>query len=195
MTNASERFIELAARPGRDLDAIFAAGSPPDVAALTGFEFRGYNQPRVLALLGIRKFIKAFYLAGDGRVLGCNTPVAQNGLHNEWLAKPSEDHPRRYGFFLVEPPDPGVGDLRRGTALLDYGRGGNRGYDVARLLRDYLVRVEPGSDDLLLGRAYVVLAGRRPWRNYFLLERHRPLRNPEALGLLRSVSPHSPESE
>jgi hypothetical protein len=180
VTIASERFIELATRPRRDLDAIFAAGSPPDVAALIGFEFRGYNQPRALALLGIRKFIKAFYRAGDGRVLGCNTPVAQNGLHGEWLAKPSEDRPRRYAFFLVEPPDPGADELRRGTALLDYGRGGNRGYDVARLLRDYLVRVEPGSDDLLLGRAYAVLAGRRSWRSYFLIERHRPLSNPEA---------------
>jgi hypothetical protein len=51
--------------------------------------------------------------------------------------------------------------LQRGAALLDYSRGGNRGYDIARVLRDYLVRVEPGSDELLLGKAFFVVAGRR----------------------------------
>jgi hypothetical protein len=64
MASVSAAYTELAGRSRRDLDAVFAAGSPPDVLALTGFEFRGYNQPRAAALLGIRKFIKAFYLDG-----------------------------------------------------------------------------------------------------------------------------------
>jgi hypothetical protein len=51
--------------------------------------------------------------------------------------------------------------LRRGAAFLDYSRGGNRAYDIARILRDYLVRVEPGSDDLLPGKAFFVVAGTR----------------------------------
>jgi hypothetical protein len=182
MTKPSERFIDLATRPGRDLDSVFEAGARPDVAALTGYEFRGYNQPRALALLGIRKFIKSFYVAGDGRVFGCNTPVAQNGLHGEWLAKPSEERPKRYAFFLVEPADPAAGGEQSRAALLDYGRGGNGSYDPARLLRDYLVRVKPGSDDLLLGKAYMVVAGRRPWHSYFVIERFRPMSASEVLG-------------
>lgn len=198
MTMPSERFIDLATRRGRDLDTIFEAGTRPDVAALTGYEFRGYNQHRALAMLGIRKFMKAFYRAGDGRVLGCNTPVAQNGLHAEWLAKPSDDKPRRYAFFLVDPADLSANGERGRAALLDYGRGDNRAHDPARLLRDYLVRVEPDSDDLLLGKAYMVLAGRRPWHSYFVIERLRPLRDGEALAARadhgRALTQHAPRS-
>ena len=182
MPAVSARYLDLARSPRRHLDAMFAAGSPPDVTALTGHEFRGYNQPRAAAALGIRKFIKAFYLDRAGRPFGCNTPVAQNGLDSEWLARPSEDSPRRYAFFLVEPADPDAADASRsGAVLLDYGRGGNRSYDVARILRDYVVRVTPGSDDLLLGKAYFVLAGRRLASSYFLIERYRPLPDAEAL--------------
>jgi hypothetical protein len=176
VATVSARYLDLAHKSKRELDAVFAAGSPPDVSALTGFEFRGYNQPRAAALLGIRKFIKAFYLDGSGRPFGCNTPVVQNGVEAEWLARPSVERPRRYAFFKVEPPDPSASDeLRRGAALLDYGHGGNRAYDVARILRDYLVRVEPGSDELLLGKAYFIVAGARLTHTYFLIERYRPL--------------------
>jgi hypothetical protein len=182
MPAVSARYLDLARSRRRHLDAMFAAGSPPDVTALTGHEFRGYNRPRAATALGIRKFIKAFYLDRAGRPFGCNTPVAQNGLDGEWLARPSEDTPRRYAFFLVEPADPDAADEnRRGAVLLDYGRGGNRGGNVAQILRDYLVQVTPGSDDLLLGKAYFVVAGRRLASSYFLIERYRPLRDAEAL--------------
>ena len=182
MTSVSARYLDLARKSKRELDAVFAAGSPPDVTALTGFEFRGYNQPRAAALLGIRKFIKAFYLDGAGRPFGCNTPVTQNGLEDEWLARPSAEHPRRYAFFQVEPASSDAPDeQRRGAALLDYSRGGNRAYDIARILRDYLVRIEPGSDELLLGKAFFVVAGTRLAHSYFLIERYRPLIGAAAL--------------
>ncbi len=133
-------------------------------------------RPRAAALLGIRKFIKAFYLDRSGRPFGCNTPVARNGLDDEWLARPSTERPKRYAFFQVEPADPGAPDeLRRGAALLDYGRGGNPAYHIARILRDYLVRVEPGSDELLLGKAFFVVAQTRLADSFFLIERYRPL--------------------
>jgi hypothetical protein len=176
VATVSARYLDLACRSKRELDAVFAAGSPPDVSALTGFEFRGYNQPRVAALLGIRKFIKAFYLDGTRRPFGCNTPVRQNGLEGEWLARPSAAAPKRYAFFQVEPASPDApDDLRRSAALLDYSQGGNRAYDIARILRDYLVRVEPGSDELLLGKAFFVVAGTTLAHSYFLIERYRPL--------------------
>lgn len=182
MAAISSRYTELAAKSKRELEAVFAAGSAPDVSAMTGFEFRGYNQPRAAELLGIRKFIKAFYLDRSGRPFGCNTPVVQNGLREEWLAKPSGERPKRYAFFLVEPPDPGAADeSKRGAALLDYGRGGNRGYDIARILRDYVVRVEPGSDDLLLGKGFFVVAEKRLAHSFFLIERYRPVSDAEAL--------------
>jgi hypothetical protein len=176
VATVSARYLDLAWESKRELDAVFAVGSPPDVAGLTGFEFRGYNHPRAAALLGIRKFIKAFYLDGAGRPFGCNTPVAQNGLDDEWLARPSATAPKRYAFFQVEPASPDTPDgLRRSAALLDYSRGGNPAYDIARILRDYLVRVEPGSDELLLGKAFFVVAGTALAHSYFLIERYRPL--------------------
>jgi hypothetical protein len=176
VATVSARYLDLARKSKRDLDEVFAAGTPPDVAALTGFEFRGYNQPRAAALLGIRKFIKAFYLDSTRRPFGCNTPVTQNRLEDEWLARPTAEAPRRYAFFQVEPATPGAPDgLRRSAAFLDYSQGGNRAYDIARILRDYLVRVEPGSDELLLGKAFFVVAGTRLAHSYFLIERYRPL--------------------
>lgn len=182
MASVSASYLELASRSKAELAAVFASGSPPEVSALTGFEFRGYNHPPMAALLGIRKFIKVFYCNRSGQPFGCNTPVVQNGLQAEWQARPSIDRPRRYAFFEVEPPDPGAADQeRRAAALLDYGRGGNRAYDVARVLRDYLVRVEPGSDELLLGKAYFVVAGARLAHAYFLIERYRPLADASAL--------------
>ena len=182
MAIVSARYLDLARQSKRELDAVFAAGSPPDVAALTGFEFRGYNQPRVAALLGIRKFIKAFYLDVARRPFGCNTPVRQNGLEDEWLARPSAAAPKRYAFFQVEPASPDApDDLRRSAALLDYSQGGNRAYDIARILRDYLVRVEPGSDELLLGKAFFVVAGTRLADSFFLIERYGKLADAAAL--------------
>jgi hypothetical protein len=182
MAPVSETYLRLAGGSKAEFAAVFASGSPPEVSALTGFEFRGYNQPRAAALLGIRKFIKAFYLDRSGQPFGCNTPVTQNGLHAEWLARPSAERPKRYAFFQVEPADPHASDaLHHGAALLDYSRGGNRGYDVARILRDYLVRVEPGSDELLLGKAYFVVAGTRLAHTYFLIERYRRLADAAAL--------------
>jgi hypothetical protein len=182
MASVSPKYLELAGRSKRELAEIFVAGSPPDVTALTGHEFRGYNQPPAAALLGIRKFIKAFYAGRDGRLFGCNTPVVQNGLDGAWLAKPSEQRPKRYAFFAVEAAEPNAEDeLGRRAVVLDYARGGNKPYDVSRILRDYLVRVEPGSDDLLLGRAFFVLAGRRVADSFFLIERYRALTDAASL--------------
>jgi hypothetical protein len=52
---------------------------------------------------------------------------------------------------------------------------------VARVLRDYIVRVEPCSDELLLGKAYFVIAGARLAHTYFLIERYRRLADTSAL--------------
>ncbi len=184
---ASAAYKRLVGQSRSALEAALIGGEAPSLPALVGYEYRGYNVAPALSLLGIRKFIKAFFKTPDGSVYGCNTPVAQNGLNGPWKARPREAAPRRYAFFSVEPVDPEAGDNAYLHALLlDYGRGGNPRYDPSRLLRDYLVRCVPGSDDLLLGKAYTAVG---PWRipaTFFLLERHRPLPIPVAL-------PHSGE--
>ena len=157
-------------------------GERPDWEVLAGWEYRGWNVPPVTKLLGIRKFIKGFYKTPDGAALGYNTPVRQNRPDEPWIASTGKRRtervsdatvPKRYAFYSVGPVDPEVRDNAYPNALLlDYGRGGNARYDVARLLRDYLVRVEPGSDDLLLGKAYLALGPVRLAVGYFVLERH-----------------------
>lgn len=87
-----------------------------------------------------------------------------------------------YAGGRFDAADPAASDYRRHDAmLLDYGRGGNRAYDIAKIIRDYVVRIEPGSDDLLLGKAYFVVAGARLASSYFLIERYRPLHDAAAL--------------
>ena len=176
MASVSVRYLELTALTKGELDQVFAAGSPPEAAAITGFEFRGFNHPKTASMLGIRKFIKVFYLDEERRPFGCNTPVVQNGLGAEWIHRPSADSPKRYAFFQVLPS--GADGL-----LLDYGRGGNPPYDVSNILRDYLVRPDAGNDDLLLGKAFFVVAGTRLTHSYFIIERSRPL--PDAAALAR----------
>jgi hypothetical protein len=157
---------------------IFEAGEQPAVGELRGFEFRGYNTPKIMGLLGIRKFIKAFFVA-EGGTFGCNTPAAQDGLEEEWKARPSDQKPKRFGFFEVDPVSGGTGDDGPAHALLlDYGRGHNRWYELSRVLRDYLVRVDPGSDALLLGKAYAKLGPIRIPVSFFLLERLRRTTSP-----------------
>src|SRR5690349_3411787 len=113
MASVSASYLELAGLSKAEFAAVFAAGTPPDVSVLIGFEYRGFNQPKATALLGIRKFIKAFYLDHSGRPFGCNTPVVQNGLDGEWIARPAPERPKRYAFFTVEPPDPDASDAER----------------------------------------------------------------------------------
>jgi hypothetical protein len=113
MPGVSASYLDLASRPRSELAALFDAGTPPDVRALTGFEFRGHNQPRAAALLGIRKFIKGLLPERAGPAIRLHTPVRQNGLAAEWIARPSPERPRRYAFFRVEPPDPEAAALTR----------------------------------------------------------------------------------
>jgi len=70
---------------------------------------------------------------------------------------------------------------RFAPALLGYGRGGNRPCDIARIRCDCLVRIEPGSDALLLGKAFFVVAGARVADSFFLIERCRLLADDTAL--------------
>ena len=169
MTDASQAFRQLAGRSRRELEAVHREGETPDVAALLGYEFRGFNHPPLMGLLRIRKFIKGFFPA-RGEAYGFNTPAKQNGLDGGWLAKPDDLNPRRFGFYSVEA---GQTTGRHPNAiLLDYSRGDSG--PPTRLLRDYVVRAEAGSDELLLGKAYFALGSARLPVGFFLLERRRP---------------------
>ena len=171
MDASDDAYLRLASASRAERREVFEAGEAPDAAVLTGYEYRGVNTVWFAPLLGIRKFVKAFFTA-DERVYGCNSPAEQNGLLEEWLLKPSEDEPRRFGFYLIEAP---AKRRHPHAMLLDYGRGGNSFFQPARLLRDYVVRVSAGSDELLLGKAYLALGPLQLPVSYFVLARRRPL--------------------
>jgi hypothetical protein len=179
MGRPSAEYRALAGRSRSELDRVLVRGETPSVDALTGWEYGGWNHPPHMGLLGIRKFIKGFFRTGDHLAFGYNTPARQDGLDHGWSARPSRDHPKRFGFYRVTPVDPEARDNRYLHALLlDYSRGGNPASDVSRVIRDFLVRVEPGSDELLLGKAYLALGPARLFSNFFLLQRLGPATDP-----------------
>ncbi|MBI2897798.1 MAG: hypothetical protein HYY06_29840 [Deltaproteobacteria bacterium] len=179
---ASDAYRALLRAPTRELGEIMRRGETPDFDRMAGWEYRGFNRPEpfeaqataLMKLAGIQKFIKGFYRDRTGTGFGYNEPAVQNGPEGPWIARPDPDRPKRFGFYRVVPVDPCDRDNRYLQALLlDYGAGPNPPWEPARVLRDYLVRVERGSDDLLLGAATVALGPLRIPTNYFVLERHR----------------------
>jgi hypothetical protein len=173
MDEASADFRRAATSSRRELERILVVGETPDADALAGFEYRGFNHSRWTSALRIRKFLKTFFRSG-GALLGCNSPVVQDSLDDPWVALPNETAPKRFAYFGVGPVDAESRDNRYLHAILfDYGRARASRRDPSRLLRDYVVRVEPGSDDLLLGKAYVALGPFRTPLGFFVLERRR----------------------
>lgn len=167
----ADTYLRLATCSRAERHQAFKAGETPNVDALTGFEYRGVNTAWIAPLLRIRKFVKAFF-DFDGRAYGCNSPTEQNGIEEEWRLVPSADEPRRFGFYVIERP---AKRRHPHALLLDYGGGGNGFFEPARLLRDYVVRVSPADDDLLLGKAYLAIGPVQLPVSYFVLERRRAL--------------------
>lgn len=175
----SQIALALARAPRRELELAVLRGTTPDVDALIGWEFRGINAtppgaPPVARLAGIEKFVKGVFRAEDGRVFGYNCPVVQNALDGRWQTRPSDAEPRRFGFYRVAPVDPTSRDNAYLHALLlDYGKGGNPAWQIARGLRDYLVQLDAGNPDLFVGKAYAAVGPTRVALGYFVLERWR----------------------
>ncbi|MEZ4404572.1 MAG: hypothetical protein R3B06_31415 [Kofleriaceae bacterium] len=172
----SPQVLELEKLPLAALEDVFVRGTTPDLAGLAGWEFRGLNSPSYFKLLGIKKFVKGFWRDAAGQVWGYNYPVEQNPIDAGWFGLPSVVAPRRFGFYQVDPVDPTAADNQYLHALLlDYGKGANPRFDASAGLRDYLVQVDAGNPDLLLGKAYYALGPLRiPTASFFILERHQP---------------------
>lgn len=172
LTQASPVYLDLARSSLRALSDMLIRGQRPDVSALVGSEYRGVNMPAATSrLLGLRRFIKGFTVDESGRVVGYNKLVVGHDLSAPWTVRPQRDGREAYAPFSVEPVEPESIDNRYLNALLlDYGDVAQPEPGVARRLRDYLVRVVPGSDDLLLGRAFLAVGRVRVPVGYFALE-------------------------
>lgn len=175
-SHASAELRRLATLPDRDLAALLARGERPDADALCGWQYRGANTPAWARAVGVQKFVKGFYRDGaTGEAHGYNIPVRQDGLDRPWALVPDATRPKRFGFYRVAPVDAaGRDNAHLNALLLDYGAVPGRPIDPARVLRDYVVRVERGADELLLGRAYARVGPIVVPASWFLLERLAP---------------------
>jgi hypothetical protein len=173
-TLTSAAYLRVASLPASQLEAIMLRGETPDLAAMEGWEYRGTNTPAWASLVGIKKFVKGFFRTDDGRTFGYNQPVVQDGLQRPWRALPDPQSPKRFGFYRVSAVEPtSIDNAYLHAVLLDYAQGGNFALDPSNGLRDYLVRVEPGSDEILLGKALFAVGPARVPVSYFVLERLR----------------------
>ena len=117
----SERFRQLARTSNAGLELVLRAGQSPQMEAIVGSEWCGYNTPWLTKVLGIQKFIKGFF-QGPQTTEGYNTPAVQNGIDGLWLAQPSPETPRRFGFYTVTHVEPSARDnFYPQSLLLDYG--------------------------------------------------------------------------
>ena len=172
MTGTRTEFDTLMDLPLRRLAAVHAAGTRPDPAVLAGREYRGVNRPATSRLLGIRRFVKGFEADPDGTVRGYNKQVRGGSLNAPWTAVRRKDGRVAWAPFLVlDGPD---GPDATAGLLLDYGAPADPEPGIARRLRDVLVRVDPGSDDLLLGRAFLAVGDRRLPVGWFVLDHLGP---------------------
>lgn len=161
-------------------EALMVSGKAPAFEDLVGWEFAGLNCGAITDLLRIRKFKKGFYEgaprvpaeAGPSPFIhGYNVDVFQDGVGKPHRAYPSEDAPKRHGYYRVHRVVAGARDAKYPNALLlDYGLGKN-GLQPSGLLRDYLVQPYPDDRDLLLGKAYLALFGLRIPAGFFVLQR------------------------
>jgi len=170
-------FDSLRAASTSELEGALRQGVAPNIPGLAGDHFRGFNPPLFAQILGIRKFIKGFSseLEHDGAIMGYNVPVRQNAPDQPWRAKPSDERPKRFGYYRLAPVDAaGREGLYPNAVILDYGQGKNPIYEPAKVIRDYLVQVDPDNPDLLLGKAYLAFGSVRVHSNFFILERLGP---------------------
>jgi hypothetical protein len=172
--------LDVYRAPGHVLESIMVQGATPKFEELAGWEFDGWNVGLVAGGFGFnRKFRKGFYEGpprGQGPepfIQGYNIPMHQDGAEKPHRAVPSDENPKRFGFYRVFAASQSPRFNRYpGALLLDYGLGGN-GFSAPSVLRDYLVQVHPGNGDLLLGKAYVALGPISFVGGFFVLNRAR----------------------
>ncbi len=158
------------------LEAVARRGDLPDPESLVGWEWRGTNMPATSRFLGLRRFIKGFVSGAGGATEGYNVSVAGSKLESPMVERLQRDGRRQWAPFNVTPVNPTSPDNRYLHALLlDYGAVPTPEPGIPGRLKDYLVRVVPSSDELLLGRAFLALAGARIPVGWFVLERLSPI--------------------
>jgi len=168
----SDHFRQIIQLSNAQRESLLRGAAAPTPGSLAGYEWLGFNISPVARLMGLQKFMKGFFQSAQC-LEGYNIPVAQNGLEAPWLAKPTPDLPKRFGFYWVLPVD-GAGRNYPQAFLLDYGASPrNPPGRIENTIRDYLAQPDPADPDVLLGKAYFNFGGWRVPSNFFVLQRWR----------------------
>lgn len=174
-------YYTLAVADNETLERAMRMGVQPRLKDVAGWEFRGYNTLDLTELLGFRKFKKGFYsplpMGPDTKeIRGYNVQVVQTPLGDPWIDRLRRGQPIRHAWYRCYPVRMTEVDCRYPNSLLiNYDSEDNNPLDPSKRLRDYLVQVYPDDPDLLLGKAYIALAGPlRMFVSYFILGRNNP---------------------
>lgn len=184
----SSEYLSLVRTSLKELGKLMIRGEQPEPANLIGSEYRGTNVPITSALLGIRRFVKGFVAQDAAQPnakgpLGYNKSVRGTDLKTEWRPSPQRDGRLAWAWFTVRPVDAESVDNRfLNSLLLDYGAVPRPERGIPSHIRDYLVRVDPLSDDLLLGQAFLAFGSQRVPVGWFALERLGPVGGAEIGG-------------
>ncbi|MFH2005741.1 MAG: hypothetical protein ABI333_04050 [bacterium] len=172
-------YVSLCLATNAELENIMRCGVRPDPEKILGWEFRGWNTLDLTALAGIRKFKKGFYQADpvsdpQQGIQGYNVQTVANGLGDDWFDKIKRGRSVKHGWYNCYPVNLNEVDNKYPNALLiNYDCDKNPFIDPSRKLRDYIVKLYADNDDLMLGKAFVALAGPlRIFVSYFALERY-----------------------
>ena len=164
-------YESLASSTDETLEQVMKSGTQPELDVIAGNEYRGWNTPFFAATAGILRFKKGFFKdpSAGGAVRGYNKDIVSGGgLMDPWTEKGKTGKQNRSAFTRL--------CRRRAvriqtSVLLNYNCPRNFPLDPTKLLRDYVVQVNPDNPHLLLGKAYLALPGKWPTVSYFILER------------------------
>lgn len=149
-------FEQLACKPNEELEAIMRRGKMPDMGALAGWEYDGWNAFFLPKLAGMQKFRKGFLRMPDKSIKGYNSIMKAGALNDLWVYKLSSNGTINKWFFEVYPArEDRKANLYPNALLFNYHTGKNN--LVEESIRDYVVQAEPGNNEVLLGKMYFLL--------------------------------------
>jgi hypothetical protein len=172
---------ETLAQAGRaTFEQILRSNPAPDPAQLAGYVYKGWNDGIVTYLTG-RKFKKCFFQEGS-EYNGCNLVIAYDfkEFRGDWNEVKLFGSTLRAGYYHVtDVPTSPIAEYvpYRPLKLLNYNVGRNTWLNVPlRLIRDVVALPNPGSHDLVLGKAYLnILPQSLLFVSYFVLGMREPL--------------------
>jgi hypothetical protein len=180
MTTALWTFESLAQAGRSTFENIRRNNPKPDPSQMAGYVYKGWNDGIITYLTG-RKFKKCFWQE-MGETVGCNLVIVYDfqEFRGEWRELNLFGSVPRAGHYRVmDVPTTGIAEYvpYRPLKLLNYNVSRNTWLSAPlRLIRDVVALPNPGSHELVLGKAYLqILPMSLLFVSYFVLGMREPL--------------------